>query len=370
MKEKVSVKVLLFFLLPLFLIAVVYCMTSGIFVKAPQKNTNAGFAQTDLTGTWHVYSLYAGSRPGWIRSIITVGSDGKVTYDSYQDSSDVRPATAVLVIDKTTGIVTDSGHPGNHLTMAANKKIIAGTLNASGTTRPGIIIFQKEVPGTVYDESDLQKKDFVYHELKLCGIHKDKNEWEYGAGGTDSDSKVTRSSKIKPGGIYVSLEELGPMSVDRKGIVRMSDDKIFEGFLSPDKKTIIGTTTKKDIATYIMLIIQMTDNQSASTANMAGTWYNHTLTAGSVFLWSHETVNITDNGQAAFSHLTTSDSAIINPTGAKTFSVSSSGAVTLSGSNVPAAAFHGQISYDSTFIVATQTPNSGEYSLMIFTRKP
>jgi hypothetical protein len=375
-KKIVSVKMLLYFLILMILFAAVgYYIITGTFkgtsnITTSVNGTVANFAQADLTGTWHVSSLDGGSRAGFVRSVITVVSNGTVIFNSYDDGSNGKPAAVCLTIDHTTGAVTDRNHPDNHLTMAANKKFIAGTLHSSGTSHPGIIIFQKEVPGTSYANSDLQGKGFVYHELKVSSANSDDNAWEYGGGRIDSSSKVTRTTKIKPSGAYLLIEDLGSISVDSKGIVSLSNDTAFEGFLSVDKKTIVGTTTKSSSGLDIMIIIQITDNQSSSTSGVAGTWHNHMLTVGSFNLWAHQTINITDAGIMTFSDWASSNASLAGPTGSETITVASSGTATLSGSDTAGMTFNGQVSYDGTFMIATQTLYSGEYSLMVFTKKP
>jgi len=335
--------------------------------------TSTNFTQADLTGTWHVYALEGGSVTGWARSVITVASNGSVTFYSYIDSSGANStAAAVLTIDQATGVVTDSSKPDDHLTMAWNKKFIAGTIYAPGTSHPGIIVFQKEVPGTSYADSDLQNKHFVYHELKVCGAKTDNRAceygWEYGAGTISGNSKVIRTSKIKPSGTYVSKEDLGSISVDSDGIVRTSEGAVFDGFLSCDKKTIVGTMSDNKSGRHVMMIIQMTDNQFASTGNMAGTWYNHLLAVGYENFWAHQSIGINSKGEMTFGNLSVSNGNIIAPTDPETIAVASSGAATMA----PSSDFHGQVSYDGTFMAGTRTVYTTPviYSLMIITRRP
>lgn len=366
MKQRVSTKILLYGLM---LVVLAFIAGYSIVKIYTAKATN--FTQADLTGIWHAYSLTGGSSTGWAHSIITVAADGSATFNSYIDSSGGSASPAVLTIDKTTGIITDSRNPDHHLIMASNKKLIAGTLHASGTSHPGIIIFQKEVPGTLYTNSDLQNKHFVYHELKACRTHSDHRAceygWEYGAGKIAGNSEVIRTSKIKPSGTYLSEENLGLISVNSDGIVSTSKDTVFEGFLSFDKKTIVGTTSDRLSGRYVMLIIQITDNQSSSTGSMAGTWYNHLLAVGYANLWAQQSIGIDSKGVMTLGNVSGSNGEITGPTGSETLSVASSGMAIIASSSD----FHGQVSYDGTFMVGTQTlyTTPAVYSLMIMTRK-
>jgi hypothetical protein len=342
--------------------------TGNNFTAAAQN-----FTQGDLEGTWNMHSLETGSWDGWARGTVTIAYDGAVTFDECRNSDDITTCPAaglIFTIDQTTGVITESGtgaNSDNHYTMASNKTFIAGTQHSIGADHPGLMIAQKKDPLTAYADSDLYNKSFVYHRLSVGS----DQTWEYGSGTTNGSGAVTPGNYTDPSGTHTSGSGPGTISVSSAGVVTFSDDTAFSGFLSADKRTIVGTETQS--GTYSLMIIQITNNQSSSTSGAVGTWYNHMLTVGSgtdVPFWAHQSIDITSAGVMIFdvddwvasSAATGPDSGITY-----TLSVGSLGTATITQS-VGSTDFHGQVSYDGTFMIGTQTFGTGAYSLMAVTK--
>lgn len=331
----------------------------------------ANFTQADLEGTWNMHSLETGSWNGWARGTVTIASDGAVTFDECLNSDTTATcpdAGLVFTIDQTTGVITESGtgaNPDNHYTMASNKTFIAGTQHGVSTTHPGLIIAQKKDPLTAYANSDLYNKSIVYHRLSVGN----DQTWEYGSGTTNGSGVVTPGNYTDPSGTYASGSGPGTISVSSAGVVTFSDDTAFSGFLSADKRTIVGTETQS--GTYSLMIIQITNDQSSSTSGAVGTWYNHMLTVGSgtdVPFWAHQSIDITSAGVMTFADWVASSAATGPDSGTTyTLSVGSLGTATITQS-VGSTDFHGQVSYDGTFMIGTQTFGTGAYSLMAVTK--
>ena len=245
--------------------------------------------------------------------------------------------------------------------MASNKNFIAGTLHDIGAIYPALWIVQKKVDGTVYANANLQSKNFVFHQLNV-GL---SNKWQYGTGSTSSTSAINISSQTASDGTPTTVDIGGAIiSVDSNGVVTMTGTGMatYNGFLSADKKTIVGTVTEG--TEYHMLIIQIIDGQSSATSNIAGTSYGHMLAAGAdpAPFWLHRTLSIT-GGIISF-HLSwvSSNSAVTAPAGTQTISIGSSGTATIIGSD-----FNGQLSYDGKFMVGTETFATGVFALEVIT---
>jgi hypothetical protein len=327
----------------------------------------ANFTQADLEGTWNVQMLNADG--GWMRGMVTVNSSGTLSFDSILDSEGGTAGPTgpiVWTIDETTGEIseTDNGSDtDSHYTMTSNKNFIAGTGPGGGGSSQ-LFVIQKVVQGTSYANADVQSKNFVFHQLNVGS----SNKWQYGAGSTDSAGTVTLSNQTDPSGTETPGAVGATMSVNGSGIVEMSGmDASFEGFLSADKKTIVGTITESGGTEYHMMIIQITNDQSSSTSQIAGTSFIHTLATGADDYWAHQSMSITSGGVMTFNPDFVTSGSGSGPSGTETISIGSSGTATLAGSALYQTTFHGQLSYDGKFLVGTQTTDTGVYTLNVIT---
>ena len=324
------------------------------------------FTQADLEGTWNVHSLTAGSASGWSRADVKIDSTKTLSFADCLDSttSTTCPTGPIVwTIDTTTGVISETDNTDltdAHYTMTANKNFIAGTTTGDDGSDQ-LIIAQKKVDGTVYTNADLQSKSFVFHQLNVSPTLAN-NKWEYATGSTSSTGVITISSQTTPPGTTGTNISGVTISVDGSGVVSMSDNETYDGFLSADKKTIVGTVKKG--TEYHMMIIQITDGQSSTTSNIAGTSYGHMLAAGAdpAPFWLHRTLSIA-GGIISF-HLSwvSSNSAVTRPAGTQTISIGSSGTATIIGSD-----FNGQLSYDGKFMVGTETFATGAFALDVIT---
>jgi hypothetical protein len=324
------------------------------------------FSQADLTGTWKVNILSTSSdntENGWLRATGTVSASGSVTVSSFEDSTGdtTLPAAGSLqwTIDGS-GVVSESGVNGNdnvHMTMTSNKNFIAGT---GGSFNHELRVFQKVVPGTAYSNADLANKSFVIHQLMVGS----NNQWGWQGGTTDASGMISLSNDWSPNGDNGPQPNAGTFSVGSTGTVTIDTLPGFEGFLSADKKTIVGTSTETDGPdTFYSLLIFQISGQTYAAADLVGASSGHTLGVGNANFWSHYTATGAAGGGIAFSSWV--DSSGGTAPSAVTASISSSGTVTLSD---PSFQFHGMMSFDKKFTVITQTNGVGVYSLSIMTR--
>jgi hypothetical protein len=254
------------------------------------------------------------------------------------------------------------------MTMTSNKNFMAGT--ATNGTDPNykyeLMILQKEESGTSYVPGDVKNiSSFVYHQLSVGG----SNGWEYGVGTTDVAGEVTISTETNVFHGTTSPGDVGvAMSVDGNGVVTMSAGggmDNFQGFLSADKKTIVGTVTETGKTNYKLMIIQVTGTGEFTPGPLAaGMKFSHMLGCGSSFAgWVHDTITVVPGGGMSFSDWADSFGGSAPSTTYTGNITDTSGTLTITGNPT----FHGQISHDKKFSVGTQTPQAGVYFLNVTT---
>jgi hypothetical protein len=211
-----------------------------------------------------------------------------------------------------------------------------------------LAIMQNEETGTVYTNNDMWNKNFVYHQLQVGKI----NQWEREIGQTDSGGAIRLASLTSPAGSASDmLKALGVSLVlsEATGRVVMSGTiyESFQGFLSDDKKTIVGTFTDNitdpaavDIGQndYHLIIFQMNDQTYPAGALPAGTSVAHLLGIGtatsSVSIgWSYFISSVT-SGNMTFSDFHTSNSSYFTVPATTTGTISSSGVVAIAGTEM------------------------------------
>ena len=330
----------------------------------------ATFSQADLTGKWRVNMLMKGADgPQWIRAYVSVNAAGNMTCLSYADSQGgnscpVEPLDWNLTIS-SRGVITQTGADAasqSHATMNAGKNLIVET--GTSDTRYQLTVWQKEVTGTTYLAGDVRNKSWVMHELTAGTT---KNFWKHGKGATDATGKITISSETDPWGTDFPGATGITMTLYASGVVTLTGEDMgtYQGFLSNDKKTIVGTYTdysgESDIR-YRLMIIQFTGKVYTAGPIPDGTRSNHMLSCGAANFWVHQT-NVTASGSTFFRDWVSSFIGANSPTTARHLTLDTTGKITMAEDNT----FHGQVSHDGTFTVSTMTNNKddGVYGLQI-----
>jgi len=330
----------------------------------------AAFSQADLTGKWRVNILE--KRAGeakWVRAYVSVNAAGNVACLSYADSQGgnscpVEPLDWNLTIS-SRGVITQTGADAasqSHATMNAGKNLIVETGTAG--SRYQLAVWQKVVTGTTYLAGDVRNKSWVMHELTAGTT---KNFWKHGKGATDATGKITISSETDPWGTDFPGATGVTMTLYASGEVALTggDLDTYQGFLSNDKKTIVGTYTddsgESDIRSRLM-IIQFTGKVYTAGPIPDGLRGNHMLSCGAANFWVHQT-SITDSGSTFFRDWVSSIIGANPPASALHLSLDTTGKITMTEDNT----FHGQASHDGTFTVSTMTNNkdTGIYGLQI-----
>lgn len=334
-------------------------MTANFIASASGAATP--YEQTDLQATWDVQILEAGDINGWGRYNVTVSATGGVTFNSCQDStgSTTCPAGSIVwTINPNTGVITETNNgvaTDNHYAITLNKNFVAGT--ASGSSQ--LLIAQKRITGVTYSNSDLQNKHFAIHSLMVGG----ENKWLHEIGSTDATRVVTIASSTDPDGTDSDAVNTGvTVAVDANGVVTMNGTmSSYRGFMSYDKKTIVGTFTEEG-STYQLMVIQITDDQTGnSVSNVVGTWIDHILAVGGADFWAHHNIAINSSGVMTFSNWVDNNTAISAPDSTETIAIGSTGTATIQGTD-----FHGQLSYDGQFLIGTQTMDLGAEDAYMF----
>lgn len=324
--------------------------TGNDFIATPN------YTQDDLNVTWVLHSLAVNTGINkWQYATATVNSAGNVAFSACNDSAGntTCPASDTWTITPT-GEISSVNYGSNIMTMTSNKNFIAGALDSSN---PTLQIFQKT--GASYSSDDVQNiTSFVFHELSAGNV----TEWRYGAGNTDSSGAITITSEFKPftmpsgttpGAIGANI------SIDGSGFVTMDGTmSSFNGFMSDDKKTIVGTYTPSD-GNYRLMIIQIT-TRNDYTAVPDGTWFAHLVYDGTAALWANYTFTVNSGTMTIIKWMDSNGGSL---TGATLISSTTpTGTVTLTGYD-----FNGQLSDDGKFMIATETFSS-TYALVVTTQ--
>jgi hypothetical protein len=323
------------------------------------------FSQADLTGTWKINMLRTSSDNtgnGWLRATGTADGSGNVTVTSIENSDGTTTGPAPGTLQWTinsSGVVSEIGTSADdnvHMTMTSNKNFIAGT---GGSGHNALRIIQKVVPGTTYSNADLQNKSFVIHGLNVGS----GNSWNHQDGTTDSSGMLSMTNDWNPSGDRGAQSNVGTISVDGSGTVTIDTLTGFKGFLSAEKKTIVGTWTEtKDASTYYDIMIIQISGQTYAAGDLVGTSSHHMLGVGNANFWLHYTVTGAVGGVVTFSDwLDSNGNTTVNAP--VNVSINSSGTVTVAENP----SYHGTMSFDKKFTVATQTNSNGSYSLQVTT---
>jgi hypothetical protein len=352
------------------------------------------YGQADLAGTWRTNMLRTGTENGWVRARLTIGATGVTQCLSYETSTSAGDTTCPADFDLTftvnpdTGAIIQSGAyaagDGGHMTMNSDMDFAAGTATAG--TNYQIMIAQKE--GTTnYSNANLASHNFVVHGMVVGQT----NEWWYGTGATDTALVTTMSEEVGPTGAPSATINGVTLAVAVDGVVTLVDAlgaraSDFEGFLSVDKKTMVGTYTDIN-GDYQLMIVQITDGQAV--ANLTGSSYNHLLGVGDDVFWAHHDINVsrfetsflpdilalTFNLDVMLSYnwnlsLAYTPIQKLGLVSVKKLTIAPNGQAIVTNPETDAIVFHGQLAFDGTFMVGTETMELTEgtfYTLNVIT---
>jgi hypothetical protein len=207
------------------------------------------YTAADFQGTWQTHCLIGGgSWTGWIHSASTIDNSGHYIIDNLVKSDGNTNVSTGTFSISSTGVITVGEVSTYNGFMSADKKLMATNMTDGGGGG-GLAIAQKVVAGTTYSNADLQGK-WQMHDI-LVG----SNNWtEHGIMTIDAIGNGIVSDMIKDnGGSYDNPGTL-ILSVSSDGIVTYGTD--FHGFISADKKVLIGTRSHDTGHAFSLMVLQ------------------------------------------------------------------------------------------------------------------
>ena len=236
----------------------------------------------------------------------------------------------------------------SHNVMSSNKQLIVGTLSPDATTKE-IRIFQKVNDSVEFSDADLMDKSFAFHQLSSANTD-DPQGWARGDG-TINDLLVSTITFYTDSSGATTPPPADTLSIDATtGYVTSLNDANFLGFMSPDKKLVVGTTTADvDADLYQLKIIQIS-GATFTMGDLAGTYNFSSLFTGASALWQYGTVTINSSGLTNFLAYLDSDGLSDLPPN-YILNMTALGSIT-SAADVT---FHGTMSFDKDFFVSTAT---------------
>ena len=187
--------------------------------------------------------------------------------------------------------------------------------------------------------------------------------WMYGTQNINSTGDVTVPSITRSDGDS-TLPADTTMAISPSGVVTIPGTD-FHGVLNSYEDMIVNTMTDGG-GGYNLEISLKQGISTYSQSDLEGIWSFHTLTTGesSDWLgWLYGTQSIDSTGNATVTSITRSDGDSSIP-GGTTMSISSSGVVTLSGTD-----FHGIMNSQKDMFVSTMDDGGGGYNLGIYLKQ-
>ncbi|MBN1365121.1 MAG: InlB B-repeat-containing protein [Syntrophaceae bacterium] len=364
-------------------------------VDIPNQNFTATavslFSQADLQGVWRINMLRAGANNQIMRARVQIpaANNGAATCLAYEDSDGTVgcPLDFELIFTMDAdGIITLGGayapEAGNHMTMNSSKNLMAGT-GTSGASYQLMVVQKDDIDPAIatgvtthYNPLDVQSKSFVFHSLTAGAT----NEWRYGFGATDPAGVIAMNSEANSAG-STATNLVGTLAVDANGVVTDTSASLlgFQGFLSDDEKTIVGTYLD-DIANpteFNLIVFQFPTGQPIDT--MTGSSVNHLLAVGAAPapFWAYHDINVERfevnflrdilnltfgvNLMLSYNWESSNSMSSIEKlllTGLEILDITATGEATIEtlgllGSSVTS--FHGQLAYDGSFMVGVET---------------
>ncbi|MBP9637262.1 MAG: hypothetical protein KBD97_02730, partial [Bacteroidaceae bacterium] len=183
-----------------------------------------------------------------------------------------------------------------------------------------------------------------------------ESSWQYGtisidATGAGAYSLTKNSGQVETGSV--------PLAVSSCGIVSVTGEDDFSGFMSNDKQSIIVTMNGGD-GRSMMILHKVNITTTYATADLIGTWQMHSITvpngsnANSNADWTHGSFTISASGAGVGTSVSSGGNSSSNNA---TFVITSTGIVTVNGIDI-----HGFMSADKQTITFVMTEDGG-YSL-------
>jgi len=212
--------------------------------------SGTSYSTADLQGTWQTHCLVAGGNwIGWIHAVSVIDNSGNCT-SSTLVKSDGNSGTSSggTSIVSSSGVITMNGVATYNGFLSVDKTLMTSNMTTDGGG--GMLsIVQKVVVGTTYSIADL-KGTWQLHDI-LVGS---ENWTEHGIMTIDASGNGTISNMVKDDGGAFNNPGTKALSISQDGIVTFGTD--FHGFLSADKKLVIGTKGDDSGHAYSLVALQ------------------------------------------------------------------------------------------------------------------
>ncbi len=315
----------------LFIFICVMCLLS-VFSSAANAATLA-----DLAGTWHWNAMVTGpGAPWWERMTVTVKSDGTFTGSGTQST-------------------------GNPESFTGAFKISSGGLQITGTSNSSVIPCQIDLGNTVLSCTETWAKkagSSAGSTNLIIGVKQaDSYSVEDGAGNWEANMldggptnpswmRITDDTQDSNGnwqGTYSdsvsngdTIALSGQTAISSNGEVTCVSgcpDPNLTSYVDASKSVVVGTYGVSNTTPDAVLTVFTKMAPSYSMDDLAGVWQGNLLASGpGAPFWSRGTLTIKPDGTSTISASESDSSKTQTKTG-QTFSISSDGLITMSGSN-------------------------------------
>jgi hypothetical protein len=212
--------------------------------------SGTSYSAADFQGTWQIHYLASGGQwTGWIHAVSVMdnaGSSISYTFVKSDGHSEISSGGTTLI--SANGIITNDAVPTYNGFMSSDKKLMCTTMTDGGGGG-GLLIAEKVVTGITYSNADLSGK-WQLHEI-LAGS---QNWTNHGILTIDASGNGILSNMVKDNGGTYNDPGTIVLSISSDGIVTYGTD--FHGFLSADKKLVIGTRSHDSGNAYSLVALQ------------------------------------------------------------------------------------------------------------------
>ena len=212
--------------------------------------SGTSYNTADFQGTWQTHCIVGGgSWTGWIHAVSVMDNAGScISYTVVKSDGHTEVASGGTTLISANGIITNGVVATYNGFMSADKKLMVTTMTDGGGGG-SLSIAQKVVVGTSYSKADLQGT-WQLHDI-LVGS---ENWTEHGIMTIDASGNGTISNMVKDNGGTFNNPGTIALSISLDGIVTFGTD--FHGFLSADKKLVIGTKGDDSGLAYSLVVLQ------------------------------------------------------------------------------------------------------------------
>lgn len=207
------------------------------------------YSSADFQGTWQTHYIVAGGDwTGWVHAVSVVDNTGNcISNTLVKSDGESGVSSGGITSISSAGITTIDGMATYHGFMSADKKLMVNNMTDGGGGG-GLSIVQKVVAGTNYSTADLVGT-WQLHDI----IVGSENWTEHGIMTIDANGNGIISNMVRDDGVTFNNPGTIAMLISTSGIITFGED--FHGFMSADKKLIIGTKGEAADA-YSLVVLQ------------------------------------------------------------------------------------------------------------------